>query len=126
MLDRDDLIEYSLYSHHDEAHGKKLRKKIIFVTLILTAITAIEIFMGISFSKGAMEHTNPGAWVGIKVGYIILTLTKAGYIVIVFMHLGDERKALKYMILAPYVCFIVYLFFICRNEGLAVFSIGSN
>lgn len=123
MLDRDDLIEYSLYNHHDAAAGKKIRKTIVKVTVILTVITALEIFMGIKFSKGTMEHANPGAWLGIKVGYIILTLTKAGYIVLVFMHLGDEKKALKYMIIAPYVLFIIYLFWICRNEGLAVFSL---
>jgi cytochrome c oxidase subunit 4 len=121
MEDRDDLIEYSLYNHHDEAHGKKLRKKIMMVTLILTVITGFEIFMGIKFSKGVMEHSNPGAWLGIKILYIVLTLTKAGYIILSFMHLGDEKKALKYMILIPYVAFIIYLFFICRNEGLAVF-----
>lgn len=122
-MERDDLIEYSLYSHHDDAAGKKIRKKIWVTTLILTIITGIEIFVGINYSKGAMEHTNPGAWFGIKLGYIILTLTKAGYIVLVFMHLGDERKSFKWVILAPYITFIIYLFYICRNEALAVLGI---
>ena len=121
-MERDDIIEYSLYNHHDEAAGKKIRKKIVFVTLILTAITAIEIFCGIKFSKGTMEHAAPTAWLWIKVFYVSLTLLKAGYIVMVFMHLGDEKKALRYMIVIPYILFIVYLFFICRNEGMAVFT----
>ncbi len=123
-MERDDAIEYSLYNHHDEAQGKKIRKKILVTTLILTVITALEIFIGINFSKGTMEHSNPGAWVGIKIGYIILTLTKAGYIVLVFMHLGDERKSFKWVILAPYIIFILYLVFICRNEALAVMGVN--
>jgi len=122
-MERDDIIEYSLYNHHDEAAGKKIRKTIVKVTLILTLITAIEIFCGIKFSKGIMEHSSPSAWMWIKVFYVCLTLVKAGYIVMVFMHLGDEKKALRYMIVIPYILFIVYLFFICRNEGLAVNSI---
>ncbi|HYG50719.1 MAG TPA: cytochrome C oxidase subunit IV family protein [Flavobacteriales bacterium] len=118
MEDRDDIIEYSLYSHHSEEEGKKIRKKILFVTILLTIITTAEILMGVTLSKGKMEHTD--AWMWIKLGYVILTLVKAGYIVIVFMHLGDERKAFKWCILAPYILFIVYLFVICRHEGLAV------
>jgi len=119
-MERDDVIEYSLYNHHDEATGKKIRKKIWITTLILTIITAVEIFVGVNYSKGIMEFSSPGAWMGIKVGYIILTLTKAGYIVLVFMHLGDERKSFKWVILAPYILFIVYLVFICLTEGVRV------
>lgn len=119
-MERDDVIEYSLYNHHDEATGKKIRRKIWITTAILTLITAVEIFMGINFSKGAMEHSNPGAWTAIKVGYIILTLVKAGYIVLTFMHLGDEKKSLRWVILAPYILFIIYLVFICLTEGVRI------
>ena len=35
-----------------------------------------------------------------------MTLVKAGYIVLVFMHLGDERRNLKRAVIAPYVLFI--------------------
>jgi cytochrome c oxidase subunit 4 len=118
MEDRDDIIEYSLYNHHNEEEGKKIRKKIWRTTLILTAITGFEIFMGVNFSKGLMEHSS--AWMWIKLLYVVLTIGKAAFIVIVFMHLGDERKAMKYCILAPYILFIIYLFVICRHEGLAV------
>ena len=44
-------------------------------------------------------------------------LSKAGYIVLIFMHLGDEKKALKYMILVPYIIFILYLLFIILVEA---------
>jgi cytochrome c oxidase subunit 4 len=42
---RDDLIEYSLDSHHSEEAGKKIRKKIFLVTILLTSITIIEVLL---------------------------------------------------------------------------------
>jgi cytochrome c oxidase subunit 4 len=47
-------------------------------------------------------------------------LLKAGYIVMVFMHLGDEKKSLKYVILVPYFLFMAYLIFIALMEATAV------
>jgi len=54
--------------------------------------------------------------------FIGLTLVKAGYIVLSFMHLGDERKGLKYVILIPYFIFILYLIFVLITEGNAIFA----
>jgi cytochrome c oxidase subunit IV len=45
---------------------------------------------------------------------------KAAYIVLVFMHLGDEKRNLKYVILLPYALFIMYLIFIGLYEGVSV------
>ncbi|MCE3296734.1 MAG: hypothetical protein K0R65_2448 [Crocinitomicaceae bacterium] len=115
-MERDDIIEYSLHAHHDEEQGKKIRRKIWMVTAILTAITAVEVITGI-FVK---QHSS--IWELVKWAFIILTLFKAGYIVLVFMHLGDEKKSLKYMILIPYFIFILYLIFILIVEALAVDS----
>jgi cytochrome c oxidase subunit IV len=123
---RDDIVEYSLEAHHSEEHGKKIRKTIWKVTAILTFITFIEVLVGIVWTKTALGDTS-WAWFGIKVGYIVLTLVKAAYIVLVFMHLGDERKAMKYVILIPYFIFIAYLIFIALYEGTALGNIlGSN
>ncbi|MBI3135802.1 MAG: cytochrome C oxidase subunit IV family protein [Bacteroidetes bacterium] len=117
MLVRDDIVEYSLDTHHSDEQGKVVRKKIWKVTAILSIITTIEVLVGIYLPKG----DNPGLqWDLIKWGYIILTAVKAGYIVLVFMHLGDERKNLRYMILVPYIIFILYLIFILRTEALYV------
>ena len=41
----------------------------------------------------------------------------ASLIVAVFMHLGDERKSLRYVIIAPYVIFILYLIYIAGAES---------
>lgn len=113
-MERDDVIEYSLDTHHSEEEGKKVRKKIWFVTLLLTVVTAVEVLLGAFVKQGS------SMWLTVKVIFIVLTLLKAGYIVLTFMHLGDEKKALKWIILLPYFIFIVYLMFIAFNEATAV------
>jgi caa(3)-type oxidase subunit IV len=111
---RDDVIEYSLDTHHSEEQGKAIRKKIWMVTALLTAITVIEVALGAYIKQGS------GAWPFVKWSFIIMTLLKAGYIVMVFMHLGDEKKSLKYVILVPYFLFMAYLIFIALMEATAV------
>jgi cytochrome c oxidase subunit IV len=49
--------------------------------------------------------------------FIVLTLVKAGYIVLVFMHLGFERTTFKWAILIPAFILIPYLLFILLSEG---------
>ena len=85
---RDDIYEYSLDSHHDEEKGKKLRKKIYFVTVLLTVVTIVEVALGALIKQGS------GAWPFVKWSFIILTLLKAGYIVMSFMHLGIHGSSL--------------------------------
>ena len=57
-------------------------------------------------------------WPYVKIGFLVLTIVKAAYIVLVFMHLGDERKSFKWVILAPYILFILYLIFICLTLSM--------
>lgn len=125
-MERDDIVEYSLYNHHDDAAGKKIRKTVYKVTAIMSIITFIELFVGIVFSKTNVGGIDTNAWQAIKYMYLILTIIKAGYIVLVFMHLGDEKKALKWVILAPYILFILYLVFICLTEGTYVAYVWAN
>ena len=116
-MERDDLIvndSYSLNATHNEEQGKAIRKKIYFVTILLSVITAIEVALGIFIKQGT------DLWPVVKWSFIIMTLVKAGYIVMVFMHLGDERKSLRNAILLPYGIFAIYLIFICLHEGTAV------
>ncbi len=111
---RDDVIEYSLHTHHSEEEGKKKRKTIWTVTAILTAITAFEVWVG-STIKQSSDY-----WIYVKLLFIGLTLLKAAYIVMSFMHLGHEKKSLKMAILIPYAVFIIYLLFIAITEATAV------
>jgi len=106
-MERDDLIvdeSYALNAHHSEEEGVKIRKKILKVTVILTLVTAIEVVMGANF-----QRNDTFTWDMIVTGFVILTLLKAGYIVSVFMHLGDERKNIQRTILIPYIFFMVYM-----------------
>ena len=48
-MERDDIYEYSLDTHHDEETGVKLRKKIWFVTILLTVITIARIIVNFIF-----------------------------------------------------------------------------
>ena len=113
-MERDDLIvndSYALNAHHSEEARIAKRKKIWFVAGLLTLITFIEVVLGIGFKQ------NSDWWAFIKWSFIILTLFKAAYIVLSFMHLGDERKNLKWTILTPYLMFVAYLLFIAAREG---------
>jgi cytochrome c oxidase subunit 4 len=100
---------YEKAAIHDEAHGKPVRKKLWMVFWIMLGITIVELIIGsqFNFTELNKEYT-----------FIFLTLVKAFFIVWVFMHLGDERRAMKYAIIAPYTLFIFYLAFMVITEGV--------
>ena len=119
-MERDDLIrdnEYALSANHDEEHGRVVRKNIWKVTIILTAVTVFEVLMGAFVKQYGADGGDNSLWPYVKWTFIILTIVKAAYIVLVFMHLGDERKNFKWVILGPYILFILYLIFICLTES---------
>lgn len=95
--------DYEGMAHHDEASGKKIRKKLWFVFWLLLAVTIIEVIVGLYASDWGLSKTF------LKIFFIGFTLFKAGYIVMVFMHLKDENKWTKWVILIPYAVFIGYL-----------------
>jgi len=84
------------------------------VLALLSAVTIVEVAMGMIWSRDESMATF------LKVSFIGLTLFKAGYIVMIFMHLGDEKKSFKMIILLPYFILIGYLIFICLVEALYV------
>ncbi|MBI1287093.1 MAG: hypothetical protein GC178_05885 [Flavobacteriales bacterium] len=109
---RDDIYEYSLDLHHGEEEGKKIRKKFYFVLALLSAVTIIEVGMGMKWSR------DESMALILRYTFIALTLVKAGYITMVFMHLGDEKKSFQWTVLAPYFILIGYLIFISLTEAL--------
>lgn len=111
-MERDDVIEYSLDAHHGEEEGRKMRRTIWRVTLLLAVVTAVEVTLGAYW-----RHILPGSWHLVKWTFVVLTLVKATYIVMTFMHLGDERRNIRAIILLPYALFILYLIFIALWEG---------
>jgi cytochrome c oxidase subunit 4 len=109
----DQSYEYSKPHARTPEQGKAVKKKILLVTLLLSVITVVEILVGVYYSK---SHVSAGTWTMIKLFYIVLTLVKAGYIVLVFMHLGDERKNLRTTVLLPMIL-VIYFIFIAIFEG---------
>ena len=116
-MERDDIIEYSLDAHHSDEEGRKIRKNIVKVTIILTVVTVLEVGLGIWGSSMGISRLI------IMALFIGLTILKAAYIILVFMHLGDERTSLKWTILTPYCLFVGYLIFICLTEALRDFDL---
>ena len=118
MENRDDLIVNDSYApmvNHSEEEGKAIRKKVWFVTILLSVITTVEVAMGIILSNKDASY-----WDFVKWSFIILTIVKAFYIVMEFMHLGHENKTLRRLIIIPYVFFIIYMIFLIIMEGFKV------
>ena len=83
---------------------------------ILLVVTTVEVVLGL-IKPDFLVHTQ---FLGTKLLnhiFIILTLVKAVYIVLVFMHLGFERATLKWTILLPAFILVPYLLFILLSEG---------
>ena len=113
----DDYPQYEFMAHHSEEAGVLKRRKLWNVFWIMLAVTIVELIIG-SFSMkwGLLDDTRHST-VLLKFIFIGLTIAKAFYIVFSFMHLGDEKKAMKYCILAPYTIFILYLVYIIVGEA---------
>ena len=83
---------------------------------ILLIVTAVEVILGIIKPPFLVDTIFLGTKLLNHV-FIILTLVKAAYIVMTFMHLGFERKTLMWTILLPAIILIPYLLFIVLTEG---------
>ena len=83
---------------------------------ILLVVTAVEVVLGIIKPQYLIETKFLGTILLNNI-IIILTIIKAAYIVMIFMHLGDERPALQWTIILPAVILIPYLLFILLTEG---------
>jgi len=99
--------------HHTDvnsAESKGQVKKIWKIFWILLVITLIEVVMGMFFS-----HSMPKALVNFF--FLALTILKAGYIVAVFMHLGDEIKGFIVTVLVPLFLFVWFIIAFLADGG---------
>ncbi len=83
--------------------NKSKVKVFLRVTLILAVVTGIEYLIAFT-----VPHDYKTLRIAIFVG---LTIVKAFYIVMEFMHLGHEKKSLKMSIVLPmlFVCFFIFI-----------------
>lgn len=108
----DPFPNYEMLAHHDEAHGKIARKKLWFVFWLLLIITLVEVFVGIKAPDWGLSQ------LFLKIFFIGFTIVKAFYIVYTFMHLGEEERWTKWLIICPFTIFILYLIFMMTiGEG---------
>jgi len=100
---------------------KNITQKIWGVLILLSIITSVEVALGIYKPKALMV-----SFLSMKILnwiFIVLTLAKAYYIAWDFMHMRDETKALRRMVVWTIVFLIIYLLFIFLQEGGYVFDV---
>lgn len=100
-------------AHHTDVsspESKSQIKRIWKVFWILLVITVVEVIMGMFFS-----HDLPKALVVFF--FLALTVLKAGYIVSVFMHLGDEFKGFIITVLIPLFLFVWFIIAFLADGG---------
>ena len=103
---------------------KNVTQKIWGVLVLLTIITTVEVAFGIYKPESLFVK-----FLGMKILnwiFIILTIVKAYYITWDFMHMRDETKALRRMVVWTAIFLICYLVFILLQEGGYIESIYSS
>jgi cytochrome c oxidase subunit 4 len=110
--DQSKLYSGVMQHHSDVAspESKKQIGRIWKVFWVLLAVTIVEVIIGMFFS-----HHMPKALVVFF--FMALTLFKAGYIVAIFMHLGDEVKSFLIMVLIPLTLFIWFIIAFLADGG---------
>ncbi|WP_047418969.1 cytochrome C oxidase subunit IV family protein [Cellulophaga sp. Hel_I_12] len=99
--------------------------KIWGVLIFLTLVTTVEVVLGIIKPAYLVQSSFLGMhllnWI-----FIILTLVKAYYIAWDFMHLRDERSALRRTIVWTPIFLVSYLIFILLFEADYIHEVYSN
>lgn len=93
-----------------EKRDEQKIKKIWKTAFILLAITVVEFIMAFTMDRGVILYFF----------FIALTIWKAKYIMMEFMHLGEEAKPLFYSIIVPLI-FLVWLVIALVKEGSDIF-----
>jgi cytochrome c oxidase subunit IV len=97
-------------------------KRIWTVFGILSIITIVEVFFGIT--KPDFLHMNNFLSLNLLNWlFIILTGVKAYYIVYAFMHMEGEKTSLRYAVIFPLIFLVVYLLFILLTEADYIFEV---
>ena len=99
--------------------------KIWGVFVFLSIVTIVEVAFGITKPAFLTENTFLAMkllnWI-----FIVLTLVKAYYITWDFMHMRDEVKALRRMVIWTAVFLICYLVVILLVEGDYIYEVYKN
>ncbi|RLD30304.1 MAG: hypothetical protein DRI75_00125 [Bacteroidetes bacterium] len=100
---------------------KSNTQKIWGVLILLSIVTTVEVALGLSKPEALLSK-----FLGLKILnwiFIILTLVKAYYITWDFMHMRDETKTLRRLVVWTAIFLVCYLLFIVLLEGGYVFDV---
>tara|TARA_B100000678_G_scaffold77437_1_gene63870 strand:+ start:15041 stop:15424 length:384 start_codon:yes stop_codon:yes gene_type:complete len=102
---------------------KNITRKIWGVLILLSIVTAVEVALGISKPKILLTY-----FLNMKILnwiFISLTIVKAYYITWEFMHMRDETKTLRRVVVWTFVFLVLYLVFILIQEAGYIFDQGN-
>ncbi len=104
------LIQENKSTLEVQPRNEEKVKKIWKTAGILLAITVVEFIMAFTMDRGFILYFL----------FIALTIWKAKYIMMEFMHLGEEAKPLFFSIIVPLI-FLVWLVIALMKEGSEIF-----
>ena len=114
LYEGDQSTLYSgLMNHHEDIKSPESKaqvKRLMKVLIILSIVTIVEVAFGLLFS-----YTMPRGI--LNTIFLVLTMVKAGYIVSIFMHLGDEVKSFVWIVLVPLTLFIWFIIAFLYDGG---------
>ena len=102
---------------------KTITHKIWGVLLLRSIVTAIEVALGIYKPDVLMTY-----FLNMKILnwiFIMLTIVKAYYITWDFMHMRDETKSLRRVVVWTFIFLVCYLVWILIQEAGYIFDIDS-
>ena len=102
---------------------KNITQKIWGVLILLSIVTAVEVVLGIVKPKILLTY-----FLNMKILnwiFISLTIVKAYYITWDFMHMRDETKTLKRVVVWTFIFLVLYLVFILIQEAGYIFDQGN-
>ncbi|MBB1193618.1 cytochrome C oxidase subunit IV [Flavobacterium sp. SOK18b] len=92
---------------------------------ILSAVTILEVFLGIfkpeALHMNSLMGMNLLNWI-----FYLLTIYKAYYIVWAFMHMEGEKSSLRNAVVFPLIFLILYILFIFLTEGDYIYEVFKN
>lgn len=103
-------------------HHESAAKRIWTVFAILSAVTIVEVALGI-IRPDFLEHTSFLAMKLLNWIFIILTIYKAYYITWAFMHMEHETKGLRRSVVWTSLFLVTYLIFILLTEGDYIYEV---
>ena len=104
---------------------KNITQKIWGVLLLLSIVTAVEVALGIYKPDPLMAYIPYLNMKILNLIFIVLTIVKAYYITWDFMHMRDETKLLRRVVVWTFIFLVLYLVWIFIQEAGYIFDVDS-